>query len=197
MYGPRKYDHEDVKRTPITNISHRQKLARRRADELFDNLPEKVSHRIKNRKPKEKIINTKCLNGDEHGPAHLHVINVATGNETRFKLLEDKKGKHKAIPFYTGEERRNVLPESEIKAAQPYLDAACADFIQLWREMYLENALSGQVHRMNSDEGMEEVTDAEGRKARFPLPNGERGGASSTHKTRQQYRTGSSHNRRR
>lgn len=91
----------------------------------------------------------KCLNAGEHGPCHVHVFDIKSGREMRFELVEHYKQKQhfaKQLPF--SEERDTDLKPEQIKAVQPILNHLTPDFIQCWREMYLDNRLSGYVSRV-------------------------------------------------
>lgn len=103
------------------------------------------------RKYTSKKRQKRCISAGEHEPCHVHVIDIKSGHETRFELVEHYDGdKHLAKHLYLAEKRKNSLDDEQIKAVEPILNRLTPDFIQCWRELYQNDRLNGYVSRIEN-----------------------------------------------
>jgi hypothetical protein len=88
--------------------------------------------------------------GEEHGPAHVHVIDKQSGRESKFELIEhmDLSEHHMKLMKHEGHIKM-PLTEAQVEAVQPLLKEYSKDFIQLWREFFQDTRLSNYVTRIS------------------------------------------------
>lgn len=124
------------------------------------------------RKYTSKKRQDRCISAGEHEPCHIHVIDIKSGHETRFELVEHYSvDKHLAKHLYLAEKRKNSLNDDQIKAVEPILNKLVPDFVQCWREIYQDNQLNGHVSRIESvrDNDMIERRLSDGRLAYYNI----------------------------
>jgi hypothetical protein len=184
VYGPPETDH------PVVHEAVRNLARDRRRQHQQDGEDGGLGHpamKSRNRRQRrDKLLDRhdcpRPYLGGEHPPAHVHVIHIQSGRETRFEFLQHFAGEHTARPFHLSEKRQNILTPAEERAVQPILDKIAPNLIQLWQELYQDSKLSGYVTRISHHDGqnMEETIDADGwvhmrdergNVARIPPPN--------------------------
>lgn len=161
MYGPSQADHDIVKQSYGHDPKHRPPVG----DEM--DIPpqyEGMLHKQSRLRPKKERPPESRAQQGEHPPAHIHVIHLQSGRETRFELIEHYRGEHTARPLYLSEKRDRNLTEPEVAAVQLILDELAPRFIQLWREMYQNKKLGRYVTRVSRYNGseVEEHIDSKG-----------------------------------
>lgn len=164
MYGPAEYDH------PAVNvlISRGQKF-----NDGLDGvkIPGKESLHRKYTSEKRK---KRCVRAGEHGPCHVHVFDIRSGHETRFRLVEHYNAEHFVQELHLDEKRKNNLTDKQVKAVAPILNSLVPEFIQCWREMYQDNdLLNGCISRVDKDSnGMVETKYDDGSKEIYDPKSG-------------------------
>lgn len=88
--------------------------------------------------------------GEEHGPAHIHVIDKQNGKESKFELVEHfDSSEHRMRLMKPEGHSKTPLTDAQIDAVLPILKEYTPDFIQLWREFFQNTRLSNYVTRIS------------------------------------------------
>lgn len=141
MYGPKEEDTDitkDITRRLLEKGEHTQDLvgnltkAEKRSKKKFAKFESKFNRRE-----------------EEHGPAHVHVIDKKSARESKFELIEDADGLHQCRLLETNGNgnHKKSLTKDEIIAAKRVIDEYAENFIQLWREFYCDKRLANYVTR--------------------------------------------------
>jgi hypothetical protein len=185
MYGPTEWDTSQTQ-DAIQNL-------KKHPSSLNDHTVEDT-HTVKTNRQKRKIKrDAKKLTDDkrrDHGPAHVHVIHLQSGNESKFELIEHYEPGESFVRLLTNG-NKNVLSEPQVNEVTDLLHPYAEKFIQRWREMYQDYGTSRYVARIsqvgNKDiehipykvkiaEGEKEiwleVREKDGSITRIPPPNG-------------------------
>ncbi len=182
MYGPPEADHVAVKAT----YKHKSKNRPLVGDEeglLEKYLGRKGRNRDRLQDRGHKHEKKDHVPRGEHPPAHIHVIDLKTGRETRFELIEPRTGNCTTTPLFLSQQRADELTDDQIHYVQAHiLDQTAGLFIQLWRTMYQDKDLGRYVTRTSvyhgeevidriDEKGWQVLTNHDGQEARIPPPN--------------------------
>lgn len=162
MYGPPAFDTREASSSHMRRSSE----ARRRNGLDWESLEEtgyadRISRRSYQREERKRH---RPRRGEEHGPAHIHVIRLSeeglTEAETRFELFEHAEGKHFLRPFITkaaGRADPVSLASGEINALSEELQPYTSAFIEMWRDFYKDTRLGHYVSRVVHCGGHERI----------------------------------------
>jgi hypothetical protein len=84
----------------------------------------------------------------EHGPAHVHAYHIVHERMSHFELLESDDGKVRAIPF--NKSPSETLSVEQLNQIRPVIEERGAELLQLFRELYVDEPVSGEVTRYGS-----------------------------------------------
>ncbi|MDE3015788.1 MAG: hypothetical protein KGI29_02565 [Pseudomonadota bacterium] len=159
MYGPPEQDHVAV-----------MQAERNLTEKMAESGEKPGSGFHSSQQHGEKNLPCKNTRGEEHGPAHVHVIDKNTNRESKFELVENIGDNHahymRLLPSsndayhenngkknLSGKKKRSRKPapltEAQIEAVTPILNAHAERFIQLWREFYADKRISNYVTRVS------------------------------------------------
>lgn len=140
MYRPEEFDHPVVKAIDA-RINHSKDTKKIR----------KTQQRGQARpKPDGTPENDVAIGRQEHGPAHIHVIEKATGRESKFELIEHyaPDGNDIRLIDKNGCNKEPLTP-AQVGELLPILQVNSTRFIQLWRESYADAKLGNYVTRIS------------------------------------------------
>jgi len=98
--------------------------------------------------PKEDDVPDEQGRTGEHGPAHVHAYNIVYNKESRFELIESDDHRYRVIPF--NKASNETLTWEQMQEIIPVLEARAPELIQLWREVYKDEPVSGEVTRLTN-----------------------------------------------
>lgn len=150
MYGPREHDSELVREIAQSITQQKRKELRGSRGKDIPERPDDKTFRRRLKRSKRKEAENPERWREEHGPAHIHVIDKHTRWESKFEIIEHYDGtQHEVRLIERNGNGKTPLTPAQREAVIPILNERAVEFIQLWREFYQDTKLGSYVTRIS------------------------------------------------